>query len=64
MKKISDREGGFLTRERLENPHYGQDRKERLIKSGAIDLRDNCRIVDLGNGYVEITPIDPSKKIK
>lgn len=35
---------------------------ERLIKSKAIDLRDNCTIEDLGNGY-SLTKIHDKSKL-
>jgi len=35
---------------------------DRLRASGAVDLRDNCIITDLGNGYSRVTAIDPNKK--
>lgn len=38
--------------------------EERLEISGAIDLRDNCVITDLGNGYSKIEPIDKTKLFK
>lgn len=52
-----------LSREKLANPYEG-NYQERLIKSGAIDLTDNHKIIDLGNGYTEIIPIDENKKVK
>ena len=50
-----------LSREYLANPHADVPYIERLIASGAVDLRDNHRTVDLGNGYVEVVPIDKTK---
>ena len=38
--------------------------KERLIKSKAIDLKDNCIFTDLGNGYCKIEAIDKTKLVK
>lgn len=52
-----------LSCEKLANPYEG-DYYERLVKSGAIDLVDNHEVIDLGNGYSEIVPIDESKKVK
>jgi len=37
---------------------------ERLVKNHAIDLRNNCIIQDLGNGYCRIIPIDKNKFVK
>lgn len=50
-----------ISREYLSNPFVNEDYKDRLIKSNAIDLRDNCIIEDLGNGYARISPIDEHK---
>lgn len=61
MKKCSKNTN--LSREKLANPYEG-DYHERLVKSGAIDLIDNCEIIDLGNGYLKIVPIDENKKVK
>lgn len=36
--------------------------EKRLEASGAIDLRENYEIVNLGNGYVQINPVDSQKK--
>jgi hypothetical protein len=51
-----------LIRENLTNPFSNDTLEERLIKSGAIDLRDNYIIEDLGNGYSRTIPIDENKK--
>lgn len=53
-----------LSREKLANPFSNDTYEERLIKSGAIDLRDNCEIIDCGNGYSKIKVIDERKKFK
>ena len=50
-----------LSLEKLTNPFPIETREERLKKSGAINLQDNCKIVDLGNGYSSIEPIDKTK---
>jgi hypothetical protein len=48
----------------LANPFCNECYEDRLEASGAIDLRDNHKMIDLGNGYVRIEPIDPNKKFK
>ncbi|AHM66872.1 hypothetical protein PPSQR21_032330 [Paenibacillus polymyxa SQR-21] len=48
------------TQRRVSVPTYEQ----RLEAAGAIDLRDNSRIIDLGNGYCRIEPINPTKRFK
>lgn len=50
-----------ISREYLSNPFSLETRVERLKKSGAIDIRDNSYIVDLGNGYSKIVVIDKNK---
>lgn len=37
--------------------------KERLKKDKAVDMKDNYRIIDLENGFVEIVPIDENKLV-
>lgn len=32
--------------------------------SDSIDLKNNCKTIDLQNGYVEIVPIDKTKHLK
>lgn len=53
-----------ITREYLANPFSNLSYHERLVQAGAIDLKDNCIIEDLGNGYCRIVPIDETKKVK
>lgn len=50
------------SRRYLANPHKNQSFLERLKMNNSIDLRDNKIIVDLGNGYSEIKPIDSNKR--
>ena len=50
------------SRKKLGNPHSAETLRERLVQSGAIDLRENNRTIDLGNGYFKITPIDETRK--
>ena len=40
------------------------DYHDKLVKAGAVYLRNNCRIIDLGNSQCQIVPIDPTKKVK
>lgn len=37
---------------------------ERLVENYAIDLKDNCIVIDLGNGYSKIGPINKNKFVK
>jgi hypothetical protein len=53
-----------ITRESLANPFSSMSYHERLVMSRAIDLRDNCIIKDLGNGYCRSITIDESKLVK
>jgi hypothetical protein len=45
----------------LSNPFCSFCYEDRLIASGAVDLRDNNKIIDLGNGYVQVEAIDKTK---
>ncbi|MFT8344292.1 MAG: hypothetical protein ABF652_23030 [Clostridium beijerinckii] len=53
-----------ITREFLSNPFISEPWQERLKKSEAIILKDNCIIKDLGNDYNCIIPINKNKKVK
>jgi hypothetical protein len=53
-----------LTREQLANPYSPSTINTRLVQKGAVDLRDNCIVRDLGNGYITRLPIDKNKKLK
>jgi hypothetical protein len=55
------REVKELSRKYLANPHQDKSLFERLRDNKSIDLRDNSYVVDLGNGYDEIKPIDKNK---
>jgi hypothetical protein len=62
MKQIkSDKR---ISRQDLDNPFHNMSYHDRLVKTGAIDLTDNCIIENLGNGYEKIKIIDESKKVK
>ncbi|NOU72531.1 hypothetical protein GC098_14025 [Paenibacillus sp. LMG 31458] len=52
------------SRHQLTNPFSSETRHERLIKSGAVDIKDNMIIQDMGNGYATILPIDKNKRLK
>lgn len=45
-----------LSRDYKANRHQDASLKDRLEKRRSIDLRDNCEIVDFGNGYNVIKP--------
>lgn len=53
-----------MSLEYLANKFVDIPYKERLEISEAIDLKDNCIITDLGNGYSKIEPIDKTKLFK
>lgn len=53
-----------ISREYLANPFSLKTRNERLKKSGAIDLKNNCLIEDLGNGYCKFSAISKHKKLE
>ena len=50
------------TRDEFLFPWINTPMIERLRASGAVDLRDNHVVNDLGNGYSRIAAIDPNKK--
>lgn len=50
------------SRKSLADCHLGMSYHERLIKSGAINLKKNHKIIDLGNGYSKIVPVNVNKK--
>lgn len=52
-----------LTREQLVNPHRASY-SDRLREAGAIDLRDNHRIVPVRGGYDRIVAIDRTQLVK
>ena len=53
-----------ISRESLANQFSNMSYHERLVQAGALDLRDNCIIEDLGNGYCRMIAIDKTKKVK
>lgn len=53
----------YTTREKMANPYSNKSIKSRLVKSGAIDLKDNSKWIDQVNGYSCVEPIDPNKKL-
>lgn len=52
------------SRKNLADSNLGMSYHARLLKSGAIDLKDNFKITDLGNGYSMIKPVNVTKRIK
>ena len=51
-----------LTRQRLADPRSDLKLKELLVKSRCVDLRDNWKIQDLGDGYARVVPRDGSRR--
>jgi hypothetical protein len=62
LKKINV--ANDLSRKNLADPNLGMSYHDRLIKSKAIDLRDNSRQINYGNGYSKIEPISRYKIFK
>ncbi|ANP83874.1 hypothetical protein BAQ53_24420 [Bacillus sp. B25(2016b)] len=60
MKKISV---GIKTvsREHLANPFLNDTVKSRLKAKQAVNLENNSKVINLGNGYVKRIVIDNSK---
>lgn len=63
MKKIIKYKNR-LSRENLSNPFPNTTLKKRLINSKAIDYKDNCTLVNLGNGYTKVIHKDEKKLVK
>lgn len=63
LKKIVLRKNQ-LDRQTLENPFHNSSLEERLIRSKAIDLRENHTIEDLENGYSRVKIIDRNKLLQ
>lgn len=61
MTKNIQKQKSQISRGFLGNPFPRETKYERLIKSKAVDLRDNIQYIDLNNGYLEILPINPNK---
>lgn len=53
-----------ISRKKLASPFDKSTLHQRLISKEAIDLRNNRRDIDFGNGYSRSVPIDFTKKIK
>ncbi|OOB78476.1 MAG: hypothetical protein BEN19_08930 [Epulopiscium sp. Nuni2H_MBin003] len=51
------------SREHLCNPYTEISLADRMTKSKCIDYVNNSHLVDLGNGYSKIVPIDVNKLI-
>lgn len=62
MKSIVKQSSVNLTRKRIANPFSDIPFNDRLKNDNSIDLRQNHEIVDLGNGFVKVIPIDNNKK--
>lgn len=57
-------EANVLSRKYLANPHQDKSFIERLKSNKSIDLRENMVIIELGNGYSDIKPLDENKRFK
>ncbi|WP_020615720.1 hypothetical protein [Paenibacillus daejeonensis] len=58
------KESRKLSRDWLANPNKDIPLQELWKKNNSVVLTDNKKIIDLGNGYDIIKPIDTSKKFK
>ncbi|AZJ21733.1 hypothetical protein [Bacillus cereus] len=56
------KESNRLSRRFLANKHQHDSVQKRLNLNNSTDLRDNIKIKDLQNGFIEINPINESKK--
>lgn len=59
--KFCDREMNVAEREYRANQFCSHCYKERLVASGAIDLRDNHQYLQMDASYSEIVPVDEKK---
>ncbi len=64
MSKLNKYNFSIKSREEMANPWAGIPLIDRLIATKAVDFRDNCRIIDLGNGYGKVEAIDKTKIFK
>jgi hypothetical protein len=62
--KFCNEEMNVSHRSHKANPFCGECLPKRLEAAGAIDLRNNSRLIELGNGYDRIEPIDATKLFK
>ncbi|MGH0827268.1 hypothetical protein ACQVTX_02710 [Bacillus pretiosus] len=56
------KESNQLSRRFLANKHQSDSIHKRLILNNSTDLRNNIQIKDLQNGFMQISPLDESKK--
>ncbi|MNW35564.1 hypothetical protein D3C74_125620 [compost metagenome] len=61
MKSVIKQPNGSLTRGKLANPFSNIPMSERLRARKSTDLRNNIVVIDEGNGFVRVKPIDESK---
>ncbi|WP_159887962.1 hypothetical protein [Paenibacillus puerhi] len=53
-----------LSREWLSNPYSDLPLLKRLEKNGSVNLIQNNKVTDFGNGYDMIEPINSEKRFK
>jgi hypothetical protein len=53
-----------LSREWLSNPHSDLPLLKRLEKNGSVNLIQNNKVTEFGNGYDKIEPINSDKRFK
>lgn len=63
MKKVI-KKNRRLSREMLTNSFPNETLQERLIRSKAIDYKENYTIEDFGNGYAKISPKDEKELVR
>ncbi len=51
-----------LSRRNMANKHQNKPLQKRLKSANVIDLRNNRQMIDMGNGYTKVIPIDPNKR--
>ncbi|KKB72022.1 MULTISPECIES: hypothetical protein [Bacillus] len=58
------KENRIKSLEYLSNPFLDVPLYKRLAKKNAIDLRNNKKVIDLGNGYSVVKSIDNTIRFK
>lgn len=64
LKVLYDQDYSKRKRNDYSNSYSKKSLRERLVCSSAINLHNNCRIVDMGNDYLRFEIINPNLKYK
>jgi hypothetical protein len=64
FKKTTYNSKSTTPRGKLANPYSNESINARLVKSKAINTKNNQEWIELGNGYIKSIIIDRNKKFK